>query len=307
MPSLRNRVFNLLLRNRNLLRGRLGKEVFDSRTSIPAFREQCERTAARLWKKPDGITVTELRIGAMKAEVVAPSGADSTKLVLYVHGGGYVSGSCADHRAVVAGFAMRTGFACLTYEYRLAPEHPFPAAVEDSLAAYRGALEQGRGAADVLLAGESAGGGLALALLLAAKERGLPMPAGAVAISPWTDLTCSGDSYRTKNRWSLAPLNSWTVFGAHYVGAADARDPLVSPLFGDLRGLPPLLVNAGEEDELFDDGRRFAEAARAAGVAVTFRAGAGQVHCYPLLAPMFPEATEAMAEIREFARKRLGG
>jgi acetyl esterase/lipase len=155
------------------------------------------------------------------------------------------------------------------------------------------------------LAGESAGGGLALALLLAIKKEQFPMPAVAVVISPWTDLTCSGASYRTKNRKSLAPLNSWTVFSAHYVGRNDPQNPLISPLFGDLSGLPPLLINAGEDDELFDDGRLFAEKAKEAGVEVTFRPGKNMVHCYPLMAPMFREATEAMDEIVRFIKKQL--
>jgi acetyl esterase/lipase len=224
-------------------------------------------------------------------------------MILYVHGGGYVSGSCNDHRGFVSKFAKATGAATLVYEYRLAPEHPFPAAVEDSVKIYNWLLEQGHLPANILVAGESAGGGLCLALLLALKEQALPMPAAAVAISPWTDLTCSGDSYKTKNDRSPAPIDSWFVFSSHYAGNSPVNLPLISPLFGDLAGLPPLFINSGEDDELFDDGARFAEKAARAGVDVTFRRGPGMIHCYPLLAPMFPEATEAMAEIVGFVRK----
>ena len=127
----------------------------------------------------------------------------------------------------------------------------------------------------------------------------------AVAISPWADLTCSGPSYQTKNKVSLAPLNSWHVFSKHYRGASAPNHPLISPVFGDLQGLPPIFINAGTDDELYDDGELFAEKARLAGVDVTFRAGAGMFHCYPLMAPMFREATEAMNEITSFIKKWL--
>ncbi len=305
MQSLRSRILNFAMRNRHLLEGRLHREAFNAETSIPAFRAQCEKSAARLAKLPPGVTVEPGTIDDMRCEWLVPSGARRDRGVLYVHGGGYVSGSCADHRGFVAKLAARTGLATLTYEYRLAPEHPFPAAVDDSIAAYRWLLATGLSPDHILVAGESAGGGLALALLLALKEAGLPLPCGAVAISPWTDLTCSGESYRTKGKVSVAPAESWTVFSRHYVADNDPSNPLISPLFGDLAGLPPLLINSAVDDELFDDGESFASKARACGVEVTFRRGVGMVHCYPLLAPMFPEATQAMDEIVAFMRARL--
>ncbi len=241
----------------------------------------------------------------INAEWLVPSGADPEKLILYVHGGGYVSGSCSDHRGFVSKFAKTTGYTCLVYEYRLAPEHPFPAAVDDSVTVYSWLLDKGFNPANILVAGESAGGGLTLVLLLALKERKIPLPVAAVAISPWADLTCSGPSYQTKNKVSLAPLNSWHVFSKHYRGASAPNHPLISPVFGDLQGLPPIFINAGTDDELYDDGELFAEKARLAGVDVTFRAGAGMFHCYPLMAPMFREATEAMNEITSFIKKWL--
>lgn len=133
----------------------------------------------------------------------------------------------------------------------------------------------------------------------------MAMPAAAVAISPWTDLTCSSNSYRTKNRVSLAPLNSWTVFSKYYAGSKSPDLPLISPLFGNLEGLPPLLINSGMDDELYEDGEKFARKAQAAGVEVTFRAGEDMVHCYPLLSPMFKEAKAAMDEIVKFVRNYL--
>ena len=305
MASIRSRIINTLLRNRHLLQGKWRKEVFTAETSIGDFRAMCEKGAARYDKLPAGIQSREDEVCGIKCLWISPQEAPGDKLVLYVHGGGYVSGSCSDHRGVVAKFAAANGYRHLLFEYRLAPEFPFPAALDDALAVYEYLLANGYNAGNVLIAGESAGGGLSLALLLAIKEKGLEMPAAAVAISPWTDLSCSGESYHTKNKVSVAPLDSWNVFAQHYAGGQDLTNPLISPIFGDLGGLPPLFINSGMDDELFDDGRVFAEKAREQGVDVTFRAGEGMLHCYPLLAPMFPEATAAMKEISDFIRKNL--
>jgi len=274
-------------------------------TSIAAFREQCEKGAARMAKLPPGITARRETIAGMEAEWLQPAGADPAKLVLYVHGGGYVSGSCSDHRAIVSKFAATTGFTCLLFEYRLAPEHPYPAALDDTVAVYRWLLQNGFENHRIAWVGESAGGGLVLASLLKIKDLGIPLPVAAVAMSPWTDLTCSGDSYHTRNRYSLAPLDSWFVFSKHYCGDHNPEDPYISPLFGDPAGLPPLLINAGSDDELYDDGAGFARKAAEAGVEVRFTEGRRQVHCYPLLAPMFPEATDAMNEIAGFLKHHL--
>lgn len=304
MPSLKSRLVNALIRNRHFFQGKLHREAFTMERSIQAFRDQCERSAAKMSRVPAGVDTSSAILAGIPAEWIVPEDAPAGKMILYVHGGGYVSGSCADHRGFVSTFAKTTGVATLTFEYRLAPEHPFPAAVEDSLSVYRELLGT-FGARGILVAGESAGGGLCLALLLAIRKSGLPQPCAAVAISPWTDLTCSSSGYRTRNARSVAPMDSWTVFANHYAAGADRSDPLMSPLFGDLSGLPPLLLNAGTDDELYEDGEEFARRAREAGVDAAFRAGEGMIHCYPLLAPMFPEATEAMREITEFVRKRL--
>lgn len=305
MPSFKSRMFNFLLRNRHLLQGKLTQEIYTDDSSIPVFREQCEKGAARYAKIPDGVEVRPQTIEGIPAEWLIPQQADAKKVILYVHGGGYVAGSCNDHRGFISKFAKNTGFTNLVYEYRLAPEYPYPAALEDSVKVYQWLLHEGYQPNHILIAGESAGGGLTLALLLALKDRKLPMPAAAVAISPWTDLTCSSESYHTKNKVSLAPLNSWLVFSKHYCGTNDPSNHFISPLFGDLKGLPPLLINAGTDDELYEDGEKFAVKAQKAGVAVTFRKGEGQVHCYPLLAPLFPEATQAMNEIVDFIKQYL--
>jgi acetyl esterase/lipase len=305
MTSFKSKIFNFLLRNRHLFQGKLKKESFDFNSSIAGFRELCEKGASRYAKLPKEITIKEQIIEGIKSEWLIPDGANPEKLIFYVHGGGYVSGSCSDHRAFVAKFAKNTGVTNLVYEYRLAPENPFPAAVDDSVKVYQWLLASGFNPKNILIAGESAGGGLCLAILLALKEQNIALPVAAVAISPWTDLTCSSDSYRTKNKVSLAPLNSWTVFSTYYIGENQATNPLISPLFGDLDGLPPILINSGVDDELFEDGEKFFLKAKSAGVDITFTAGIGMVHCYPLLAPMFPEATQAMNEIVDFTRQHL--
>ncbi|MEI6682209.1 MAG: alpha/beta hydrolase [Bacteroidota bacterium] len=306
MTSLKSKIFNFILRNRHLLQGKLRREVFTSQTSIPAFRELCEKGASHYARIPAGVVIKPAEIGGIRSEWIIPAGSDPAKVILYVHGGGYVSGSCNDHRGFVSKFARNCGYVNLVYEYRLSPEYPFPAALEDSVTVYQWLLSNGFSPANILVAGESAGGGLCLALLLALRDRDIPLPAAAVAISPWTDLTCSSDSYVTKNRVSLAPKDSWTLFSRCYAGSQDAANPLISPLFGDLAGLPPLLINAGMDDELFEDAEKFSVKAAKAGVNVVFRPGKGMVHCYPLLAPMFREATEAMEEICGFTKRQLG-
>ncbi len=294
------------MRHRHLFKGKLKREaITDDVESVLKFRETCEEGAKRFGKVPDNVAIRKELINMVKSEWIIPEGAMKNKLIFYVHGGGYVSGSCDDHRSVVAKIAQRTGVTNLLYEYGVAPEDPFPTALNDSVRVYETVLEKGYHPEDIMVMGESAGGGLALALLLYLRDHDIPLPAAAVAITPWTDLSCSGESYHTKNNVSLAPANSWTVFSKYYVCNHDVKNPYISPLFGDLSGLPPLHINAGESDELFDDGRKFAEKAEEAGVDVTFCRGEDMVHCYPLLEPMFPEATEAMDDIVDFIHYHL--
>jgi len=223
--------------------------------------------------------------------------------MLYFHGGGYVSGSCKAHRAIVAKFVKATGMRALLFEYRLAPENRFPAALEDALNAYEWMLKQGIDPANIAFVGDSGGGGLELAALLAIKDRGIPLPYSIVALSPYTDLSCSGESHRTNLKKCLAPEGTAQAFAKHYAGDAALHDPYVSPLYGDLRGLPRMLIFCGSNETLRDDSVRYAKKANEAGVDVTLRVGQGLFHCYPATAPLFPEATAAMKEISEFLAK----
>jgi acetyl esterase/lipase len=300
MSSLRNRLFVALLR-----KSPATKVVWDENTSVAAFRQSCEEGAKRFGKIPDDLTVSPVSIEGIAAEWLRSSGAPRDKVILFCHGGGYVSGSCADHRVHAAKVVRGSGIAALLFEYRLAPEHPYPAAIEDSVTVYRWLLNQGTAASNIVMAGDSAGGGLCLATLLTLRDRGLPLPAAAVAVSPWTDLKCSGASYRTNAGVCLSPKNSWTIFSQYYVAGNDPALPYISPLYGELGGLPPLLIYAGGDEILLDDAVRFAEKATRAGVDVTLQVVEGMMHCFPFLPPVIPEAKAAMKEICAFIRKHL--
>ncbi len=297
MRSLRSHFFLFLLKNRHWFNGRLHREVIDFDTSIEAQREGVERGAERFGKLPESIQVRSADVTDPAAEWIEPAEA-TAGTILYFHGGGYVMGSARSHRAIVAKFVQRTGLRALVFDYRLAPEHPFPAALEDALSAYKWLLSEETSAERIVFAGDSAGAGLVLATLLAVRDRGLPLPAGAAALSPWTDLVGTGDSYQMRD--PLAPDGSFEVYSHYYAGDHDKTDPLVSPLYGELSGLPPLFLSAGEREVMRDDAVQFADKAATAGVDVTLRVGTGMVHCYPVLSPLFPEATAALDEICEF-------
>jgi acetyl esterase/lipase len=297
------------MKNRHLLRFQLKQQPWDWNTSIPEFREQCEK-GAQMSKMPAGVEVLPVTIeglpAGLAAEWLIPEHEQAGQVIFYTHGGGYVSGSCSDHRSLVARVAKESGVRTLLFEYRLAPEHPYPAALEDTLTAYRWLLSQEIAPANILIMGESAGGGLCLAALLAIRDQGLPLPSAGIALSPWTDLKLTGDSYRTKAKVCMSPEGMSRVCTKYYAGENDPGLPWISPLYGDLHGLPPLLIYVGEYETLLDDSTRFAAKAEADAVDVTLRVGETMVHCYPLLAPLFPEATHALAEIGRFIKTHIG-
>ncbi|MEW5924399.1 MAG: alpha/beta hydrolase, partial [Candidatus Zixiibacteriota bacterium] len=192
-------------------------------------------------------------------------------------------------------------------DYSLAPEHPFPEGLNDSVAAYQYLLGEGIKPSNIVFMGDSGGGGLCFAAMLALKEKGLPFPAAAVALSPWTDLTNSGESWTANARTdNLCWKDAQTVFSKYYAGDNDPSNPLISPLFGDLTGFPPLLIYAGGNETLLSDSTRFAERAKAAGVDVTLNIGEELFHCYPACSPLFPEARQAMDEICTFLKRHCG-
>jgi acetyl esterase/lipase len=305
MQSLKSRAIIFAVRNRHFFQGRLRPEVITAETDTIRLREQFEQGARRMGGVPPGIEVVPQRIDGMYAEWIQPAGASREAAILYTHGGGYVSGNCADHRMHVAKLVAAAGVPALLFDYRLAPEHPAPAAVEDTLAAYRWLLDAGVRPEKAVVAGESAGGGLCIAALVAMRDSGLPAPRAGVASSPWLDLTCSADSYRRNARKDISLLGSWEVWSGYYAGTSDRRHPWISPVHADLRGLPPILVQVGTNEIMFDDAVRFAELGRAAGVDVTLRVWKAMVHCFAFFAPMFPEATAGMQELAAFMRREL--
>jgi acetyl esterase/lipase len=226
-------------------------------------------------------------------------------VILYLHGGGYVLGNCATHRNITARIAVSAASRAIVPEYRLAPEHRFPAPVEDAIAVYDALLDAGILPSELAVAGDSAGGGLAAAFLLSLRDSRRPLPKLAVLISPWTDLTLSGDSYRT--RADLDPVDRAVALRRMvqaYLGSADPTDPLASPIFGNLHGLPPLLIQAGDHEVLLDDSMRFARQARAAGVDVELQIWPEMWHGWQLSAPELPEANEAIGRIGSYIRTR---
>lgn len=254
---------------------------------------------------PAGASVAPVEANGVPGEWVVADGARRDATLLYLHGGGYCIGSPRTHRGLAARLSHDADAAVLLLDYRLAPEHPHPAAVDDAVAAYRFVLDR-HDPSRIAIAGDSAGGGLTFTTLVAARDRGLPMPAVAAAISPWGDLECSGETYAT--RGDLDPMCTATGLkrmADWFVAGGDPRDPLVSPVHADLAGLPPLLVHVGDHEVLLDDSRRLAENAASAGVDVTLEVWPEMVHVWHAFAGMVPEADDAVARLGAFLRGHM--
>jgi len=273
--------------------------------TLAEIRAQYER-AERAFPIAPEVKVEHVTVPTIPAEWLRPPAANGGRVILYLHGGGYMIGSPRSHRHLAAAIAAAAGASALAIDYRLAPEHPFPAAVDDALGAYRWLLEQGTAPERVVIAGDSAGGGLAVATLLAIRGAGLPLPAAGVCISPWVDLTCGGASYET--RAAVDPIVRRArieEMARAYLGTSDPRAPLASPLFADLRGLPPLLIHVGNDEALLDDSVQLAERAKAAGVDVTLEVWDQMVHVWHWFLPMLDEAQSAVDAIGRFASARM--
>ncbi|QJX45423.1 alpha/beta hydrolase [Hymenobacter taeanensis] len=254
---------------------------------------------------PWNVFLTDVNIEGMAAEWVRPAGAPPERVLLYLHGGGYVLGSLNSHRSLVGTLAQRCQLNALAINYRKAPEYPFPAALDDALLAYQWLLGQGHLAQNILVAGDSAGGGLTLALLLALREAGQHMPAAAVGLSPWTDLVLPAPLLRRVAReesqvLEALEIHNWGTMYAHHLPLAH---PLVSPVNGELHGLPPLLIQISDAEVLGDDVMRFAAKAQAAGVPITLQVFEGLVHWWHLFWRFVPEARQALDQVAAFSRQ----
>jgi acetyl esterase/lipase len=261
---------------------------------------------AEIVKPAADVQCEPVDVDGVPGEWVAASNADPERIVYYLHGGGYAIGSIKSHRELVSRISRATAARALLVEYRLAPEHRFPAAVEDAVTGYRWLTSNGADPARTVIAGDSAGGGLTVATLIALRDAGDPLPAAAVCLSPWLDMEGLGESMKTR-----ADRDPWIepdliLLGAEtYLGeGGDPRNPLANPLHADLSGLPPLLVQVGDSEVLLDDSTRLAERAKAAGIDVTLEVWDEMVHVFQAFAFMLPEGQQAIDRIGEFVRER---
>ncbi len=253
---------------------------------------------------PADVRVEAVSANGVAAEWTTTPAADTSRVVMFLHGGGYVSGSLDSHRHMVAQLGREAHARTLALDYRLAPEYPFPAALEDTLAGYRFLLAQGILPQRIALCGESAGGGLALAAMISLREAGEPLPACAWLSSPWTDLAQSGETMKTKDEIDpLVHKPYLDELAAVYLHGADVRNPLVSPIYADLHGLPPLLIHVGSAETLLDDSVRIATRAGAAGVRVTLDIWPNMIHAFPLFYPQVAMARRALAQAGGFMQE----
>ena len=271
--------------------------------TIEDHREAYERFMAQ-FPVPEDVLTEEVDAGGVPGLWVRTPESSEGRTVLYLHGGGYVIGTAQGYREFTSLIGRTAQARVLVLDYRLAPEHPFPAAVDDALAAYRWLIDGGAPAGSVVIAGDSAGGGLTIATLLAIRDGGLPLPAGGVALSPWVDLECSGETMSTLADVDPVVSKDGVVgMAGMYLAGQDARNPLASPLHGDLTGLPPLLIQVGTRETLLDDSRRLLDKAEAAGVEVSCDVVEGAPHVWQVFSSFLPEGRDSVEKVGQFVRK----
>jgi acetyl esterase/lipase len=271
-----------------------------------ARRERLDEVGA-IWPIEQDVALEAVSAGGPPGEFSLAPGADRDRILLFFHGGGYCSGSIASHRRMVTEAGRAAGVRTLAIGYRLAPEHPFPAALDDALAAWGFLRASGYDEKHIVVGGDSAGAGLSLALIQRLRSGGKPIPAAAWLVSPWTDLTFSGDTLATRDADDPLIHKAYLeeLAEAYVPIGADRRDPLLSPLFGDLAGFPPLLIQVGSEETLLADAARFAEAAGAARVEVTLEVWPNMIHAWPVWNARLKAGRQALAHFGHFARQRL--
>ena len=282
---------------------RTAKAEAQSLTTVDEFRVWYEGFTGQ-FDLPEDAVVEQVGVGGITAEWVSAPGASENKAVLYLHGGGYIIGSTRTHRVPMYHLSKASGARILVLNFRLAPEHPFPAAVEDSVTAYRWLLAQGISPKNIVIGGDSAGGGLTLATLVALRYMGDPLPAAGISHSGWTDLANTGETFVTKAEEDpIIDKEMVENMAAAYLGDRSRTIPLASPYYADLRGLPPLLMQVGGAEVLLDDSIRTAERAKEAGVDVTFKLWEGMPHVWQVFASFLPEAKQSLEECGEFIKK----
>lgn len=278
------------------------RPLWGSRVPVVWQRKITEAALRNGWV-PRQAVVGETRLGQQRAEVITPRDGSSDQVVFYMHGGGFVVCSPSTHRPLTSRIGLALKATTYVPYYRLAPEHVFPAGLDDALDAYRGLLERGVNPARVALMGDSAGGGLALALALSIRDQGLPLPGKLVLISPFIDLTLSGESLQRNAKADPMLSLDWIYAKTPmYLGSTPADHPLASPLFADLRGLPPTLVQVGTEEILYSDSERLAARAAEIGWDLTLSVWDGLFHDFQMMGGILPEADQAIAEIAAFVK-----
>ena len=284
----------------------LSEAVLPAEPTMDERREAYDKLST-IFPAAESVAQQEAHLGGVPGLRLAAADAAGDKAILYFHGGGYAMGSIESHGMIVSRLAAASGLPLHFPLYRLAPEHPFPAAIEDCVRAYRGLLDQGLAPEAIAFAGDSAGGGLTVATMLEARDAGLPLPACGYAISPWVDMEGDG-TWRAgdPDRDAFLTITELEVFIAAYLGGDNLRHPWVAPVFGELAGLPPILIQASRQELLWDDTRRLAEALEAAGVTVRLETETEAPHVWHHMAPMVPEAVAAIDAGGAFLRARLG-
>lgn len=273
--------------------------------TLPEMRAQFDAMGG---KAAADIDVKPVMAAGIACELHTPPGADTRRIILYVHGGGYVIGSLASHRPLAAELARAAGCQALAVDYRLAPEHLYPAAVEDAVAAYGWLLAQGYPPGGIVIAGDSAGGGLTVATLIALRDGKQALPAAGVCISPWVDLEATGESYETRK--ALDPMvtrEMIQMMGKTYAGSGDLRAATASPIHADLKGLPPLLTQVGSAETLFSDSDTLAKRAKSAGVEVAFEEWPDMIHVWHLFFQTLGDGRRAIQRIGEFVKAKTAG
>jgi monoterpene epsilon-lactone hydrolase len=275
--------------------------------TIAEQRTRMDGLARRGIRVPRGVTVRIVQAGGVHAEWIEPAGLSLDKVILYLHGGGYCICSLDTHRGLASRLALASQASLLIIDYRLAPENPFPAALEDALSAYRWLLAQKIPARKIAIGGDSAGGGLTLATTLRLRDTCQPLPGALFLLSPWTDLTFSGESVKTRK--GIDPIfgngGNTPGFAPAYLGGQDPYNPLISPLFADLKGLPPTLIHVGSDEILLDDSVRLDEKLRASGVIAHLEVWEGMWHVFQIFAPYLPEAQQAISRIGNFISEQI--
>lgn len=299
MPSLQFQLMKVLFR----LRAKLSPP--SKVLNVEKERAETESLAG-MFKNKFKTSCMPVDANGVPAEWIATSEAAPERVVLYFHGGSYNSGSLNSHRSLVANIAKTAGVRILNVDYRLAPEHPFPAAVEDAVTAYQWLLKNNISPSQIIAAGDSAGGGLALALLLSLRDAGEHMPAAAVCLSPWTDLSCTGNSWKANAKKDfMLSLDLLLQSAQLYLGNSDPRSPLASPLYADLKGLPPVLIQVGSDEMILSDSTNFAEQARAQGVDITLEIWEGMQHEWQFAANLLPEGKRALDHIGQYIKNHI--